>query len=138
MSCKLVLEDFQDAILLSDNLLNGSLCVQGRCGVGLTPGKESCDCRKQVGQWASGLLKTLSQGWTHFNKDVDCGRQREDVENLDVVVLPLRPPVSKVQELKRKECTVGREISSGGWVTCKTFTHVVSCNWRKQESRHVH
>ena len=33
---------------------------------------------------------------------------------MNVVVLPLRPPVSKVQELKGKE---GREISSGGKVT---------------------
>ena len=29
------------------------------------------------------------------------------MEDVIVVVLPLRPPVSKVQELKGKECTVG-------------------------------
>ena len=47
---------------------------------------------------------------------VDCGSQREDVEDVDVVVFPFRPPLSKVQELKGKECTAGREISSGSKV----------------------
>ena len=42
------------------------------------------------------LLWILSRRRIHFNKDVDCGRWGEDVEDVDVVVLPLIPPVSKV------------------------------------------
>ena len=76
VSCKLVVEDFQDAILLSDDLLGCPPCVQRRCGVGLAPGKESCDCRKQIGQQASGLLRTLSRRRIHFNKDVDSGARK--------------------------------------------------------------
>ena len=86
--------------------------------MGLASGEESCDCRQQNGQWASSLL----------NKDGDCGSQGEDVEDVDVVVFPFRAPVSKVQELKGEECTVGREISSGGKVTKEVcaFPPVVS------------
>ena len=97
-----------------------------RCVMGLASGEESCDCRKQIGQWASALLWTLSRRRIHFNKDVDCGRQGEDVEDVDVVVLPLRPPVSKTQELKRKECAVEREISGGSKVTRKAHFRLLN------------
>ena len=40
-SCKLVVENFQNAILLSDNLLNCLPRVQRRCAVGLASGEES-------------------------------------------------------------------------------------------------
>ena len=94
----------------------------------LASGEESCDCRWQIGQWASSLLWTLSRRRMHVNKDVDCGSQWEDLEDEDVVVFPFRPPVSKVQVLKGKECTVGRKISSGGKVTqeMSAFPSVVS------------
>ena len=114
MRCNLVVEDFQDAILLSNNLLDGPPCVQRRCGIGLAPGKESCDCRKQIGQGPRGLLWTLSRHRIHFNKDVDCGRQGEDVEDVDVVVLHLRPSVSKVQELKEKNVLRGGRSAVAG------------------------
>ena len=47
---------------------------------------------------------------------------------MDVVVFPFRPPVSQVQELEGKECTMGREIGSGGKVTkeVNAFPPVVS------------
>ena len=82
----------------------------------LASGKESCDCRWQIGQWASISQRALSRRRIHFNTDVDCGSQEEDVEDVDVVVFPFTP-VSKVQDMKGKECIVGREISSGGKVT---------------------
>ena len=44
-SGELVVEHFQDAKLLSDNLLNCPRSVQRRCAMGLAPGEESCDCR---------------------------------------------------------------------------------------------
>ena len=37
--------------------------------------------------------------------NADCGCQREDIENVDVVVFPFGPPVSQVQKLLGKECT---------------------------------
>ena len=52
--CKLVVEGFQDAILLSDNLLNGGWCV-----VRLAPSTESSDCRQQIGQVAEDLELAL-------------------------------------------------------------------------------
>ena len=75
----------------------------------LASGEESCTCRQQVGQWASLLLRSLSRHWIHVNKDVDCGSQWEDIEDVDVIVFLFRPPVSKVQTLTGKECTVERE-----------------------------
>ena len=59
------------------------------------------------------MLWTLSPRRIRFEKDVDCGRQGEDVEDVNVVFLPFIPPVSKIPELKRKVCTVGRESSGG-------------------------
>ena len=59
-SCKLVVEDFQDAILLSDNSLNCPPCVQCRSAMVLASGEEYCDCRKQIGQRA-GVLWTLGR-----------------------------------------------------------------------------
>ena len=49
-SGELVVEHFQNAKLLSYNLLNCPRSVQRRCAVGLAPGEESCDCRQQIGQ----------------------------------------------------------------------------------------
>ena len=48
---------------------------------------------------------------------VDCGCQREDTENVNVVVFPFGPSVSQVQKLEGKECTVGRQINCSGEVT---------------------
>ena len=93
MSCKLVVEDFQDAILISYCLLNCSPSVQRRCVMGMASGKKSYDCHQQMGQWASGLLRVLRRRQIHPDKDVDCGSQEEDVEDVDVVVFPFRPPV---------------------------------------------
>ena len=115
MSCKLVVENFQDAILLSNILLNCPPCVQRLCGDGLASGKESGDCRQQIGQRASVLLWIVSRRRIHFNKDVDCGRQGEDAEDVDVVVS--QTTCEQGSELKRKVCTVGRESSGGSKVT---------------------
>ena len=57
----------------------------------------------------------LSPG-TVLIKNVDCGSQMENVEDVSVVVLPSRPQVSEVQELKREICTVGRESCGGNEV----------------------
>ena len=38
-SCKLVVEDFQNAILLTNNLLNCPSCVKRRCALGLAAGE---------------------------------------------------------------------------------------------------
>ena len=93
VSCKLSVEFFQDAILLSDNLLNCPRSVQRGSAMRLAPGEESGKGRQHIGQWASRLLKTWSWRWIHLNQDVDCGSQREDIENVDVIVFPFGPPV---------------------------------------------
>ena len=62
------------------------------------------------------MLWDLTPRRIHFDKDVDSGRQGQDVEDVNVVVLPSRPPVGKVRELKRKVCTVGRESGGGNKV----------------------
>ena len=49
----------------------------------------------------------------HFDKDVDRGSQGENVEDVNVVVLPFRPHMSEVQELKREMRTVVRESCGG-------------------------
>ena len=54
---KLVVDGPQDAILLSDNLLNCPPSMQRWCAVGLAPGEESGDCRQQFSLWAGGLLE---------------------------------------------------------------------------------
>ena len=41
------------------------------------------------------------------------------VEDVNVVVLPFRPLVNKVQELKRRVCTAGRESGGGNKVLHK-------------------
>ena len=87
MSCMLVVEDLEDAILLSNNLLNCPPCVQRRCALGQASGEESFDCRQQIGQRA-GVLWTLSRRRIHVDKDVDCGSQWEDIEDVDVIVCP--------------------------------------------------
>ena len=51
----------------------------------------------------------LSPPEIRFDKNVDSGSQGENVEDVNVVVLPFRPHVSEVQELKGKEFTVGRK-----------------------------
>ena len=101
--------------------------MRKRCVMRLASGEESGNCRQQIGQRASGLLWTLSRRWIHLSKDADCGSQREDIENVDVVVLPLRPPVSKVQELTRTECNAGREISGGSMVTYVGGKRIFAC-----------
>ena len=45
---KLVVDCPQDAVLLSDNLLDGPCCVQRWYVVGLAPGEQSGDCRQQA------------------------------------------------------------------------------------------
>ena len=45
MSCDLVVENFLDAILLSNNLLNCPPCVQRLCVMVTASDEESCDCR---------------------------------------------------------------------------------------------
>ena len=75
--------------------------------MGLASGEESCNCREQIGQWASWSLRIPNR---HLNQDVDNGSQGGgDIEDVDVIVFPFRPPVSKVQELKGKECNHGAE-----------------------------
>ena len=50
--------------------------------------------------------------------EVDCACQREDVEDVNVVVFPFGPPpVSQVQKPQGKECTVERQVSCSGEVT---------------------
>ena len=121
-SCELVVENFR---------LIGPPCVQRRCVMG--SGEESCDCRQQIGQWA-GVPWNLSPRGILFDKDVDCGSWGEDVEDVDVVVFPFRPPVSKVQGLKRKVCTVGRESGGGNEVLqeVSTFLPVEPLSGRKR------
>ena len=106
-SCTLVLEDFQDVKLCMYNLLSCPRCGQRRCAVGLAPGEESCDCRLQIGKWAS-VSWNLSPPGIRFGKNVDCGSQGENVEDVNVVS-SFRPHMGEVQELKREICTVGRE-----------------------------
>ena len=65
-SCKLVVENFQNEILLGNNLLSCLPCVQRRCAVGLASCEESCDCRQQIGQRA-GVLWTLSRRRIRFD-----------------------------------------------------------------------
>ena len=53
-----------------------------------------------------------------LQKDVDCGCQGVDVANVNVVVLSFDlPPVSQVQQLLGKECTVRQKMSCGGKVS---------------------
>ena len=71
---------------------------------------------RPVGELA--LLRILNWRW----------QQGGDIENVDVIVFPFRPPVSKFQKLKGKECTVEREIRSSGKVSWQVseFPPVVS------------
>ena len=41
-----------------------------------------------------------------FMKNMDCGSQEENVEDVNVVVSPFRPRFGEVQELTREVCTV--------------------------------
>ena len=50
-SCELVVEDFQDVVLHTNNLLNCPRSVQRRCVVGLAPGEESCDRHQPISKW---------------------------------------------------------------------------------------
>ena len=86
-------------VLRTYSLLSCPRSVQRRCVVGLAPGEESCDDRQLIGQCASRLLRICSRRWIHLIQEVDCGSQREDSENVDVVVSPFGPPVSKVQKV---------------------------------------
>ena len=52
-----------------------------------------------------------------LNLDVDCGCQREDVEDVNVLVFPFGPPVRQVRKRQGKERTVRRQVSCGGEVT---------------------
>ena len=70
VSCKLQVEYFQDAILLSDNLLNCPRSVQRWCVTRLAAGEESGNDLQQIGQWASKLLKIWSRRWIHLDQDV--------------------------------------------------------------------
>ena len=54
----------------------------------------------------------LSPHGIHFDKNVDCGSQGEDVEHVNVVVFPS----SEVQKLKREICCVEWEKSGGNEV----------------------
>ena len=108
-SCKLVVEDFQDVVLCTYNLLNCPRSVHRRCVVELASGEESCDCRQQISKWAS-VPWNLSPPGIRFDENVDCGSQGENVEDVNVVVLRFRAH-TEVQELKREMCTVGRESS---------------------------
>ena len=106
----MVVEYFQDAILLSHNLLNCPRSVQRWCIMGpafLARGLAILVNKST--QWASWLLGILSRRWIHLDEIVDCGTQRKDIENVDVVVFPFKP-VSKVQKLKGKRvhCGAGR------------------------------
>ena len=69
------------------------------------------------GVWQLPSAKRPLERWIHLNQDVDSGSQWEDIENVDVVVFPFGPPVSKVQKLEGKECTVGWEITCSRKVT---------------------
>ena len=80
---------------------------------GLASGEKSCDCRWEIGQWAGVLWNRSPRARSFLIKDVDCGRQGKDVDGVNVVVLPFRPPLSKVQQLKRKVCTVGWKSGGG-------------------------
>ena len=111
--CMLAVGYFQGAILLIHNLLNCPRSVQRWCVVDLASGEESCNCRQRLGQWASWFLVVLSRRWIHLNQDVDTGSQRQDIENVEVVVFVFRALVRKVQKLKGKECTAGRQIRQG-------------------------
>ena len=62
------------------------------------------------------LRTTWSRRWIHHNQGVDCGSQREGIENVDVIVFLFGPRVSKVQKMEGKQCTVGREINCSGEV----------------------
>ena len=117
---------------LNNNLLNYPRKVQRWCVMGLASGEESCNCRQQIGRWASWLLRILSRRWIPLNQDVDSGSQGENIENVDVIVLTFRPPVSKVQKLKGKECTVGREISSSRKVTLEVNANCTSARMREE------
>ena len=64
---------------------------------------------------ASGRVCSGTRGPPGFRfnlKKLDCGSQGRNVEDVNVV-LPFKPHMSEVQELKRKMCTVGRESGGG-------------------------
>ena len=113
-SCELVVGNFQDAILLSNNLLNcPPVCNDGAFwGWRLAKSLAIVVSKSASGKWAS-VPWNLSPRGIRSDKDIGCGSQEEDVQDVDVVVFPFRPPVSKVQELKRKVCTVGRDSGGG-------------------------
>ena len=102
VSCELVVEYFQDAILLSDKLLDCPRNVQRWCVMGLAPGEESGTCRQQIGQWASKLLRIWSRRWIHLNLAV--------VWWLPEGVFPFRPPVNLIQKLEEKECGAADQL----------------------------
>ena len=82
----------------------------------LAPGEECSDGRKQVSQWAGRLLRIWI--WVQLIVDVDHGCQREDIEDVGVVVFSFGPPlVSYVQKLLGEECTVRQQVSCSGEVT---------------------
>ena len=47
------------------------------------------------------------------DKNVDCGSQGENVEDVNVVVSSFRAQMSEVQELQREMRAVGRESTGG-------------------------
>ena len=99
-SCELVVENFQDVILRTHNLPSCPRSVQRRCVVGLASVEESCYCRKQISKWAS-VPWILSLPGTCFVQKCRLRQPGRDVEDVNDVVLPFRPHMSELHELKK-------------------------------------
>ena len=78
---------------------------------------------KWIGKW----VQIWIQRRMERNLDVDCGCQREDVEEVNVVVFPFGPPVSQAQKLQGKECTVRRQVRFSGEVTHLCYAERIGC-----------
>ena len=68
--------------------------------------------RSEVGE----CTEVAVPGGIRVDENIDCGSQEEDVEDVNVVVLPFGLHFGEVQVPKKEICTVEREKSSGNEV----------------------
>ena len=80
----------------------------------VVPGENYCNCSAHFGKRAKVPFPRKRR--IQLNEHVDGRPQSKDVAQIDVVVDPVGPSVSQVQDLKDKPARVGREGKDGNKV----------------------